>query len=157
MWQATVSVKCGQRLPLVLGASTIVRLRSAVPPPHSALHADHCPHSLVSQWTGQSWSVQSRVSVSAGQSLPPCALACIILRRRSWLPPPHVAEHEAQSLQVDTTQCTAAGAVGAAVGTAVGAAVAIKLAVRMYRAGLCEVTHAIFCPNVWLTDSDGDM
>jgi len=80
-----------------------------VPPPQTLLHSVHSAHSDTAQFTGHSQVLQSWVAFVAAQAIPPWAGACRIVRVWLWIPPPHVAEHEPQSFQLDNVQCTAQG------------------------------------------------
>jgi sulfur carrier protein ThiS len=105
---AALSGDDGQALPPFAAEMVTEYDRSFVPPPHVEEHAPQPPQSPT-QSTGHGLSLHAALSGDDGQALPPFAAEVVTEYDRSFVPPPHVAEHEPQSPQVPA-QSTASGA-----------------------------------------------
>ena len=80
----------GHFMPPFDGEVTTLRVLACCPPPQVLEHSPLFSHSEILQSTGQSSSLQSSVSVKAGQALPPCTAAVVAVRDLDRVPPPHV-------------------------------------------------------------------
>jgi hypothetical protein len=90
--QLRLAASAPQATPPCFGCTTTERDRTAIPPPHSELHAVHAVHPDSLQWTGHSVTLHGRLSWRAPHALPPC-FGCVFTRRvRSWTPLPQVVE-----------------------------------------------------------------
>ena len=87
---AVRSSPAGHFMPPLDGEVTTLRVLACCPPPQVLEHSPLFSHSEILQSTGQSSSLQSSVSVKAGQALPPCTAAVVTVRVLDRVPPPHV-------------------------------------------------------------------
>lgn len=88
-----LSDRAGHLVPLSLGCSDTVRMRIVSPPPHSFEHLPNGAHGETLQLMGHGSAEHEAFSVRKPHSVPPdCGLA-VIVRLRTFSPPPHVRVH----------------------------------------------------------------
>merc|ERR1719195_1139651 len=100
---ASSSSVSSQGLPPCRASTSMERVLSKTPPPHSAEQDDQPPQSLSLQSTGQTWVLHCSTISKGGHSMPPPSGCVTTLRDFVIVPPPHVAEHSSL-LHSDTSQ-----------------------------------------------------
>jgi hypothetical protein len=88
------SSSASQRSPPFAGGTTTLRERVCWPPPQLVVHAVKLPQIDMAQFTGHASVEQTDTCSSAGQTAPPQLAPRSIVRKRVFVPPPHVLEHK---------------------------------------------------------------
>ena len=88
------------------GATSTLRERVRVPPPHDFVQLPNNCHSSSWQSTGQHCVLHVCVAVCGGHACPPHALLRVTVRARCCTPPPHCAVQTPQSPHSETVQST---------------------------------------------------
>jgi hypothetical protein len=91
-------------LPPCAAATSTLRWRVWLPPPHVTEHACHASHADISQSTGHESVLHACVSSTAPHPVPPNCAATCVLRTRCCMPPPHVLEQSPHAPHCDCWQ-----------------------------------------------------
>jgi hypothetical protein len=102
--QAPTSVSAPQGTPPFAEGVTTVRVRDCVPFPHCTEHGDHTVQLLTTQSTGHGDVLHRCTSTVPLQAAPPLAAGVSTVRVRFQKPPPQVALHDENAVQLDMTQ-----------------------------------------------------